>query len=415
MFAPAMDVRCEQCRTEYELDETRIAEAGASVRCTTCGHVFKVQRSRAVTDPAPIERSRGWKLRKPDGNVYELANLPDLQRWIVERRVTRDDEVSISGDAWRALGSMPELASFFEVVEAATHAQTRDDGEPPARPYVRPGSTPSGTWEAGPRALGSAARQAEPAWAASPEAASEEDLDAETLRHVRGSRAPLFVVILLLALLGGGAVWFFAFHRAPKPSEAAAVTPRAPAPKAPPAPLAAPSPAATAAAAPAPSAGPPPSVETPPTPAKTATPAPNAAKAPLAAARPEAKAPPRGAGRDFGSTMKQARRMLDERPRQALALLDEAAKLDPRSPEPDLERGIAYTNLEQWSRAIASFQSALDRRPDFKDAIIGIAEAYRYSGDDKHALMYYRRYLDVAPDGPDAPVAKAQIEKLRSP
>jgi predicted Zn finger-like uncharacterized protein len=33
-----MDVRCERCKTLYELDDTRVSEAGTTVRCTTCGH-----------------------------------------------------------------------------------------------------------------------------------------------------------------------------------------------------------------------------------------------------------------------------------------------------------------------------------------------------------------------------------------
>src|SRR5262249_57765113 len=38
---PGMDVRCERCKTLYELDDARVSEAGATVRCTTRGHVFR--------------------------------------------------------------------------------------------------------------------------------------------------------------------------------------------------------------------------------------------------------------------------------------------------------------------------------------------------------------------------------------
>src|ERR1700753_2932979 len=44
----AMDVRCDRCQTEYELDDDSVAGAGASVQCTTCGHTFVVSRSGAV-------------------------------------------------------------------------------------------------------------------------------------------------------------------------------------------------------------------------------------------------------------------------------------------------------------------------------------------------------------------------------
>src|SRR6187549_2866512 len=44
-----MDVRCEKCQTEYELDEARLKPGGVTVKCTNCGHMFKI-RKRANTD-----------------------------------------------------------------------------------------------------------------------------------------------------------------------------------------------------------------------------------------------------------------------------------------------------------------------------------------------------------------------------
>ena len=41
-----MDVRCDRCQTEYELDDDSVAERGASVQCTTCGHTFVVSRQK---------------------------------------------------------------------------------------------------------------------------------------------------------------------------------------------------------------------------------------------------------------------------------------------------------------------------------------------------------------------------------
>src|SRR5882672_2623459 len=44
-----MDVRCEKCQTEYELDEARLKPGGVTVKCTNCGHMFKI-RKRAITN-----------------------------------------------------------------------------------------------------------------------------------------------------------------------------------------------------------------------------------------------------------------------------------------------------------------------------------------------------------------------------
>ena len=44
-----MDVRCEKCQTEYELDEARLKPGGVTVKCTNCGHMFKI-RKRTITN-----------------------------------------------------------------------------------------------------------------------------------------------------------------------------------------------------------------------------------------------------------------------------------------------------------------------------------------------------------------------------
>ena len=39
-----MDVRCEKCMTVYEFDDSQVGENGVTVKCTTCGHVFRVKK-----------------------------------------------------------------------------------------------------------------------------------------------------------------------------------------------------------------------------------------------------------------------------------------------------------------------------------------------------------------------------------
>lgn len=55
--------------------------------------------------------------RKTDGVVLTLDGLTTLQRWIVERQVNREDEISKTGKQWKRLGDMAELSSFFTVVD----------------------------------------------------------------------------------------------------------------------------------------------------------------------------------------------------------------------------------------------------------------------------------------------------------
>ncbi|HXX32185.1 MAG TPA: tetratricopeptide repeat protein [Myxococcaceae bacterium] len=120
-----MDVRCERCGTSYALDESRLGEGGARVRCARCGHVFLIQRTGSPPPPPPAGAPlrREWKVRGRDGSVSSFRELTTLQRWIVERKLGRDDEIGLDGENWKRLGSIPDLAPFFEVVVAAGRAR----------------------------------------------------------------------------------------------------------------------------------------------------------------------------------------------------------------------------------------------------------------------------------------------------
>lgn len=102
-----MDIRCERCQTEYEFDEARLPEAGLPVKCTTCGHVFKVRRGMGAPAQGPVQLRRGGLV---------IATAPDLAtvtQWIGERRLLPDDEFSQGGAPFRRLADGPELVRGF--------------------------------------------------------------------------------------------------------------------------------------------------------------------------------------------------------------------------------------------------------------------------------------------------------------
>src|SRR6266542_1746325 len=70
-----MDVRCEKCQTEYELDESRLKPGGVTVKCTNCGHMFKI-RKRANTNVGVAAAAGGADPRaKPVSSKQPLTNL----------------------------------------------------------------------------------------------------------------------------------------------------------------------------------------------------------------------------------------------------------------------------------------------------------------------------------------------------
>src|ERR1700689_103424 len=63
-----MDVRCEKCQTEYELDESRLKPGGVTVKCTNCGHMFKIRKRTPTNVGVPIvaeQRARTQSSKPP--------------------------------------------------------------------------------------------------------------------------------------------------------------------------------------------------------------------------------------------------------------------------------------------------------------------------------------------------------------
>ncbi|MBN1961699.1 MAG: zinc-ribbon domain-containing protein [Deltaproteobacteria bacterium] len=115
-----MDVRCEKCLTLYELETARVPPEGVAVKCGNCNHVF-----RAYPVPETINKS-ALRLRYPNGEITPVDDMATLQRWIVERRVSRNDELAIGNDNWQHLRDIDDLAPFFALVGDTEPLSTSD-------------------------------------------------------------------------------------------------------------------------------------------------------------------------------------------------------------------------------------------------------------------------------------------------
>lgn len=138
-----MDVRCEKCQTEYELDESRLKPGGVTVKCTHCGHLFKIREEAAdqaappavlaeppnplpndadsmLASPASIPAGeRMWLIRLENGEQRTCRELSTLQEWIATGIAGREAMISRSGKTWKRLGGIVELNPFFAVAEKA--------------------------------------------------------------------------------------------------------------------------------------------------------------------------------------------------------------------------------------------------------------------------------------------------------
>jgi predicted Zn finger-like uncharacterized protein len=134
-----MDVQCERCKTEYVFDDALVSGRGTTVRCTSCGHEFKVRRPDAVD--ASGDR---WVVQSSAGAQYTFLTLRELQRAILAKQVARQDLLLQGGTAPRPLSSIAELEPLFD---------GRTSSRPPPTPDNGAGGAPGGArgaWADGP-------------------------------------------------------------------------------------------------------------------------------------------------------------------------------------------------------------------------------------------------------------------------
>lgn len=132
-----MDVRCERCGTEYEFDDALVSGRGTTVKCTNCGHKFKIRRSDGDYS------EDFWNVQTGDGRTLVFTSLRELQRAIQARLVDRTDTLSRGGLPPKPIGGIPELAPFFEQRDQTPRDGRRGGTLPPAPPKLDGGPGPA--------------------------------------------------------------------------------------------------------------------------------------------------------------------------------------------------------------------------------------------------------------------------------
>jgi tetratricopeptide (TPR) repeat protein len=118
--------------------------------------------------------------------------------------------------------------------------------------------------------------------------------------------------------------------------------------------------------------------------------------------------------RNFDYYLKEGDRLRErERFEAALAAYGKAVDLRPERPEPVAGRGWTLLDMGKYLQAQASFEQALRLNSRYADAVMGLAETSRGMGRTTDAIANYQRYLDMLPNGPQAPVAKNALERLK--
>jgi predicted Zn finger-like uncharacterized protein len=429
-----MDVRCDRCQTEYELDDESVAGPGASVQCTTCGHTFVVSRAGSINigttppgamagveTPAPLPRTSSsmgaagaaaasqppvpeWVLATDEGQTHRLRDLTTLQKWVVERRVRKGDRVSHRGGAWRALGEVEELRPFFDIVEQADRQTSPRPVEPPRstrstqpatprkvqqpmRPHVSPDIDDDDVFSRKSNARGG---RMDPDRFVDTEIGSDEDLSLSL--GLKPKRTGLKIGLGLLVIGAAAGAWYVGFYKPHGFRLASGVPIPAPAPAPAPALVAAPAPAP----APAPAAAPAPAV--PPTPAlapatadKT-SPAPAAPETPAAPAPAPEKAAPVVAEKAAPEKVEKA-----APPEKPPVAAEKAAPAGPKSYERLVADGDRFLENGKTAQAQKAYDEALHLQPNGVAAMTGSAYVLMDKRRSLAAIGLFKQALSNAP------------------
>jgi predicted Zn finger-like uncharacterized protein len=372
-----MDVRCERCQTEYEVEDASVSDLGTEVQCSDCGHLFTVKRSQAVAEPVSVavspvagEGQGGgtWKLLTTLGQSQELRDLNQLHKMIIERRVTREDRVAQDGQPWQTLGTVAELVPFFDIVDSAERAHALEAApiapslaplQPPILTHhdVQAPSEPARIGRSTPK-LGSpyvaGATSSGDSLGALPQATDIGETEMIQAQPAGARRlAKLSVMLAVAAAIGyGGIVWQKHYLRPAVISTSGATEEQAMQGKV----------------------------------AATATP--TSMAVPAIAESPDVEG---DADHAHGPVVEP---------------LGEGAAKSPAA------QGYAALNRGEYAQAIGLFKRVLAQSPGNGTALFGLAEAHRGAGNKQQALQTYRRYIDILPFGPDAGSARFQLRTL---
>ena len=434
-----MDIRCPHCQTLYDFDNARLKGGPVNLKCSQCSHIFRVE----VPQAKPQSVQKRWMIRDAlSGDIRYFGDMTLLQKWIIDRKASRDDEISKTGKTWKRLGSIRELASLFEVADNIQQAQPKQptpppplqdptptpppradffDPEAPGRPVLT--ETPEPSLETDNTSAQDAINapvleSQEPSLTGAIQAELPEDSgptvksgqfqtigtiddpldDLGAPQHQRSGLAKAIpVVIILLALAAGTA---FVLSSSNTKEETAA----------PPATSATPLDAgdnsrdaveintddkvATADAAIA-------------TDVKEATVAnPKATDADPKTTKPVDLVA-------FKAFLKQGYELRQNgQPKEALEFFKSAASADPNHAEAAAGEGWCYLGLSKIEQAIAAFQRSTAIDPKYADAYFGLGHSLRTAGKKQDAIKAYTTYIKLDPNGRGATNARKLLKKL---
>jgi tetratricopeptide (TPR) repeat protein len=98
-------------------------------------------------------------------------------------------------------------------------------------------------------------------------------------------------------------------------------------------------------------------------------------------------------------------------PSGALEPLNKAVEIDASCTDAHYGLGLAYVKLKKLDKGISELQSATKLDPDHAYARYYLGMAYNQAGKKDLAIPYLRRFLELAPNAPEAPAVRSFLSK----
>ncbi len=100
---------------------------------------------------------------------------------------------------------------------------------------------------------------------------------------------------------------------------------------------------------------------------------------------------------------------------EAIDAYHKALSIDPRNVDVRVDLGTCYRNIGKPDLALSEYKKALELNPNHPIAHRNLAVVLAYERKDKvQALREFERYLQLAPNAPDAENIRREMQKLKS-
>lgn len=92
----------------------------------------------------------------------------------------------------------------------------------------------------------------------------------------------------------------------------------------------------------------------------------------------------------------------------------EETPVDPYLANRSFDIGMHYFKWRNYDAAISRFHEAIKHKPDHARAHMMLGETHEKKGELKEAVQFYKKFLEILPNAPEAGKVKKQIARLEA-